>query len=375
MADMLNRLDQFKSRLRSENLDGFALMPGPLLSYLTGAHLHVMERAILTWIPAEKDSSIHLVAPNFETAMVDTTSFAWKMYPWSDSQGAKSAFDLLAENIRSSSPSETIRVGLDPLNVRYQEWWALEKSLSPISVHWIDASVWLSEVRAVKDAQELSLLRIAAKMATDSLNRLLPQIKVGQAEHEISNILKIELLKVGSESLPFEPLIQSGPNSAIPHASPGSRRLEKGDFLLIDFGARHKGYVSDITRTFHIGPASERAREIHETVRLANLKALEITKPGVTCGEIDDAARSVIESAGMGEYFTHRTGHGMGLECHEPPYMVAGSNHPLQSGHVFTIEPGIYIPEFGGVRIEDDVIVTDQDGEAITDFPRELIEL
>lgn len=373
--DMQRRIRQFQAKLKAEGLNGFAMLPGPLLDYLSGAHFHLMERAILVWIPSNETQPLLLLAPGFEIAMLAPGDLAWETFEWNDTEGPGEAFIKLAEAIRAQSGSGQIHAGVDPLNLRFQEWNFLTKALAPTAIEWVDASNWLAGIRAVKDDVELESLRKAASMVTDALKSTLPQIRVGMSEKSIANLLKIELLKVGSEILPFEPLIQSGPNSAVPHGSPGDRCLQEGDLLLMDFGARYQGYVSDITRTFHIGPASEQAKVIHSTVQAANLKATQITRPGTTCGDIDAAARTVIEEAGYGQYFTHRTGHGMGLECHEPPFMVKASVQPLVVGHVFTIEPGIYIPGFGGVRIEDDVVVTETGYEVLTQFDRSLMEL
>ncbi len=372
---MLKRIQQFQAQLRAEKLDGFALLPGPLLDYLTGSHFHLMERAILCWIPSNENDPLLLVAPGFEISMLNPTELNWKMFPWDDTSGPASAFSEMAAAMVETLGTKAIRAGLDPLNLRFQEWNWLEISLKPNEVNWVDGTSWLVGIRAVKDEAELELLRKAAAMATTSLSVVLPQIRLGMTEKELAGLLKIELLRVGSETLPFEPLIQSGPNSAIPHGSPGNRQIQQGDLLLMDFGARHRGYVSDITRTFHIGPASDKAQKIHAAVLDANQKATQQTRSGLKCGDIDRIARTAIEDAGFGKYFTHRTGHGMGLECHEPPYMVKGSAQSLAVGHVFTIEPGIYIPEFGGVRIEDDIVVTEDGFEVLTQFNRELIEL
>lgn len=372
---MQRRIRQFQAKLKAEGLNGFAMLPGPLLAYLSGAHFHLMERAILVWIPSNESQPLLLLAPGFEIAMLEPGDLSWETFEWNDTEGPGEAFKKLAAAICNQCGGNRIHAGVDPLNLRFQEWNLLSQALAPSSIEWVDSSSWLAGIRAVKDEVELEHLRKAASMVTDALKETLPQIRVGMSEKAIANLLKIELLKVGSEILPFEPLIQSGPNSAVPHGAPGDRCLQEGDLLLMDFGARYQGYVSDITRTFHIGPASERAKEIHAAVQAANQKATQITRPGTTCGDIDAAARTVIEEAGFGQYFTHRTGHGMGLECHEPPFMVKAAVQPLVTGHVFTIEPGIYIPGFGGVRIEDDVVVTESGFEILTQFDRDLKEL
>ena len=164
----------------------------------------------------------------------------------------------------------------------------------------------------------------------------------------------------------------SGPNIADPHAKVSDRQLQRGDFLLFDWGARYHGYCSDITRTFVVGEASGRQIEIYNTVLAANRAALTAVRPGVTAGSIDDAGRAVISAAGYGPYFTHRIGHGLGMDEHEEPYIFGGNSVLLEEGMCFSDEPGIYLPDWGGVRIEDDLTVTADGGRSISDFPREL---
>jgi Xaa-Pro dipeptidase len=195
-------------------------------------------------------------------------------------------------------------------------------------------------------------MRRAVIIAEDALRQTLPQIHPGKSERELASELTIQLLKAGSEpDLPFNPIVASGPNSALPHATPTDRQLEIGDLLILDWGARHNGYISDITRTFAIGEIDPELLQIAEIVALAN-----------------DSGRE----AGFGEYFVHRTGHGIGLEAHEPPNIRAGEELILSPGMTFTVEPGIYLPDRGGVRIEDDVVVTQSGVESLTTLPRQL---
>jgi Xaa-Pro dipeptidase len=177
---------------------------------------------------------------------------------------------------------------------------------------------------------------------------------------------------LGADGMAFAPLVLTGENSANPHGSTGARPLANGEFLLIDFGAQVNGYPADITRTVCAGSPSEEMRAIHSAVKAANQAAQEIAAPGVTCSEVDAAARTVIEQAGYGEYFTHRTGHGLGLDVHELPQIAAGNDTPLAPGMVFTVEPGIYLEGVGGVRIEDNLLITDTGAESLTSFSREM---
>jgi len=178
-------------------------------------------------------------------------------------------------------------------------------------------------------------------------------------------------LQAGAQTVSFSPIVSGGPNSANPHASPTDRPVNRGDFLLFDWGAYVGGYASDITRTFPVGEMGPEMRRIYDLVQEANAAGRAAVRPGATCSEVDAAARRVIEAGGYGEYFIHRTGHGLGLQVHEAPFIVAGNERVLESGMTFTIEPGIYLPGRNGVRIEDDVVVTDDGGESLTTYSRE----
>jgi Xaa-Pro dipeptidase len=236
----------------------------------------------------------------------------------------------------------------------------------------VPAEPMLAEMRMTKDAEELGQMRKAVAIAQDALAHTLPEIRPGMTEQEVAAALMMKLLKGGSGALLFSPLVQSGPNSASPHASTSTRRLETGEILLIDFGATAGGYTSDITRTFAIGDLDDELTRVHGIVQAANAAGRAAAGTGVPCQEVDRAARRVIDEAGYGEFFIHRTGHGLGLEGHEPPYIVEGNERRLEVGMTFTVEPGIYLPGRGGVRVEDDVVITEDGCESLTTFEREL---
>jgi len=198
-------------------------------------------------------------------------------------------------------------------------------------------------------------------------------IHPGVSEQEVASELTLQLLRNGSQpELPFFPIVSSGPNSANPHATPSERTLTPGDMLVIDWGANYSGYVSDITRTFAIGYITQEFEKIHQVVLNANTAGREAVQSGLKAEQIDEAARDQIAQAGYGQFFIHRTGHGIGIEGHEPPYIRQGNQRILSPGMTFTIEPGIYLPEENGVRIEDDVLVTEDGGQSLTTIKREL---
>jgi Xaa-Pro dipeptidase len=231
----------------------------------------------------------------------------------------------------------------------------------------------IAGLRMTKDPAEIASMRKAVQIAQIALEATLPSIEIGMTEKELVSELTLQLLRGGAESkLPFTPIVCAGPNSANPHAIPSKRRLQPGDLLVIDWGATHEDYLSDLTRTFAVGEVISEFSRIAQIVATANTAGRAAAAPGVPAGVVDRAARDVIEKEGYGPYFFHRTGHGVGLEEHEEPYIRGDNAQLLEPGMTFTIEPGIYLPERGGVRIEDDVVITADGSESLSDFPREL---
>ena len=218
-------------------------------------------------------------------------------------------------------------------------------------------------------------MQTAAEIAQAAIKRVLPALRAGVSERQITAMLSRELLDAGSGPLPFEPIVAFGANSAVPHAIAGDKGLGEGQLIVIDWGASYDGYVSDITRTYALGPVDRELRRVYGLVQAANAAAREAARPGASGEDIDRAARAVIDEGGYGDYFVHRTGHGLGLEGHENPGIVQGNREPLPVGAAFTIEPGIYLPGRGGVRIEDDVVLTAEGHRCLTSLSRDLIEL
>lgn len=230
-------------------------------------------------------------------------------------------------------------------------------------------------LRESKDADEVEALRRAGRMATDALATVLPQIRPGLTELQVAGRLELALRDAGSEGFPFPTIVASGPRSALPHARSSRRVLEAGDFLLLDFGAVADGYCSDITRTVVVGRASERQREVHDVVREAHAIAAAGVRAGQAGRAADALARDYIERRGLGPLFQHSLGHGLGLEVHEAPRLSRQADGALPEGAVVTIEPGVYEPGWGGVRIEDDVHLAAGGPDLLTHFTRDLLEL
>ena len=230
-------------------------------------------------------------------------------------------------------------------------------------------------LRESKDADEVALIRHAGEIATRALGKTLEEIRPGMSELNVAGILEHALRDEGSEEFPFPAIVASGPRAALPHARASSRMIERGDLLLLDFGAQYKGYCSDVTRTVVVGRASSEQREIYDIVKNANAVAASSVRAGMKGQDADGLARRYIEDRGYGEAFGHSLGHGLGLEVHEAPRLAKTVETPLGTGAVVTIEPGIYRPGWGGVRIEDDVHLAASGPEILTDFTRELLEV
>jgi Xaa-Pro aminopeptidase len=230
-------------------------------------------------------------------------------------------------------------------------------------------------LRQQKDKQELANIRTAIRRAEDAFKELKADVKPGATEQELGLKLEYLMRDKGARKSAFDTIVASGVHGAMPHASVTNRRIKKGDMITFDFGAEANGYFSDITRTFCIGRPSARQREIHELVLKAQSAAIQRISIGVPCKSVDDAAREVIKGAGHGKHFGHGTGHGIGLMVHEGPAVSPLSNDTVEKNMVFTVEPGVYIPGWGGVRIEDMVQITETGAKVLTTLPRELESL
>ncbi|MHB8843461.1 MAG: M24 family metallopeptidase [Nitrospirota bacterium] len=246
------------------------------------------------------------------------------------------------------------------------------RALRKQGLRLIGAKDPVAETRLRKDAAELRHMKLAIRRAEHSFLELLPGVRAGTTEQELALRLEMLMRGRGARRAAFDTIVASGRNGAMPHASVSGRRLRDGDLVTFDFGAEANGYFCDITRTVCVGRPSARQREIHDLVRRAQQKAIETVGPGVRCADVDRAAREIIDTAGHGAHFGHATGHGIGLMVHEGPGVSALSKQRLATGMVITVEPGVYVPGWGGVRIEDMVLVTDDGYQMLTGLPRGL---
>jgi Xaa-Pro aminopeptidase len=266
------------------------------------------------------------------------------------------------------------RVGYDPNQLTVAQWNTLRKALGS-NGRGFDATGVVERLRTRKDAQELAAMRKAAILASEVLEGVLKLVKPGVAENELGAEIEYQMKKRGASGASFETIVASGPRGALPHARPTPKKLRKNELVVLDLGAILGHYCSDMTRTVHVGRASKRVREWYRSVQEAQEAAVAAVRAGVTCGEVDAAAREVLKKNGLEQYFVHSTGHGLGLEVHEEPRVARRQTVRLEAGNVITIEPGVYVEGVGGIRIEDDVVVQAGRNEVLTRVKRDLIEL
>ncbi|RCX20357.1 Xaa-Pro dipeptidase [Fontibacillus phaseoli] len=264
-------------------------------------------------------------------------------------------------------------LGLEKENLTIARFEQLQKALGFTTTH--DVGPWLRDLRVRKTADEVEKMSHAVRLIEQVLQESLKQVKEGVSENELVAEVEYQIRKLGADGPSFDSMVLSGEKTALPHGVPGERKLRRGDLLMFDIGVYASGYASDITRTFAFGELSEEQVRIYETVLAANEAAIAAISPGVTFASIDKAARDVIEAAGYGPYFIHRLGHGLGIDVHEFPSVHGQNEYLLSEGNVFTVEPGIYVPGVGGVRIEDDCLVTENGVRVLTSFPKQLTYL
>ena len=365
-ADRLSRLSKL---LQAAGLDALVLNPGPSQVYLTGLHFHLSERPyVMIFVPGQQPA---LILPELEVIKAKASSVSFKLFVYTDNPATwGAAFDQACQAAALNGK----RVGVEPNTLRVMELRYLEAGAP--EARFDSAAAILASLRMAKDPSEVDAMRKAVDVAQRGLQATLPVIHAGVTEREVAAELTMQLLRAGTDSsMPFSPIVAGGPNSANPHALPTDRALAQGDFLVIDWGASVDGYCSDLTRNFAIGRAAAELANIARVVLAANTAGRAAGRPGLPAGQVDHAARAVIEQAGYGAFFTHRVGHGLGMEGHEEPYMFGENPLALAAGMTYTVEPGIYLPGRGGVRIEDDVVVTADGSDSLSDYPRDLVIL
>ncbi len=359
------RFEKLLGLMKKAGFDAVALNPGYSMRYLTDLDFHLMERPTVLII--KQDGSQAFILPELESSRAEKVFSKENLFTYGDNPSSwlnefKAAAAFLGLNKSS--------IGIEATRLRYLELDFLRKAIPESEI--LSAETIFSNLRVNKDETEIENMRQAAIIAQKALLETISQPVIGKSEKELASQLLINLLKNGSDELPFSPIVAAGPNSADPHATPSDYIIQSGDLLLFDWGANFNGYASDISRTFAVEKADPLFVKVTNIVHQANQTGVKTGKPGITAGSIDKATREVIENNGFGEFFIHRTGHGLGMEAHETPYIFAENQTILEPGMVFTVEPGIYLRGKGGVRIEDNVVITNDGARSLTDLPREL---
>jgi len=348
-------MGRFLNLIETRGLDGFLVAETKNMQYFTD-----FSGGSMLLVPRDGESILFVYAVNYEAAKVKTKEASVEIVKQGESLIKKISKRLEDLKIRN--------VGFDSLTV--STYLKLKESSDGITFK--DASDLIWTLRKVKDPSEISLMKKAAELTSRGMKKAAEIIGAGISEREVAAEIEYEMRKKGSDGVAFDTIVSSGLNSAFPHGGCGDRVIKKGDLVVIDIGAKYRDYCSDLTRTFIIGKPSSKQFQIYEAVRKAQELALKSARAKVEAREVDRIARDYISKAGYGEYFVHSLGHGVGLDVHELPTLSPKSKDVLVEGNVVTIEPGIYIPGFGGVRIEDTVLILKDGVEKLTESPIQI---
>ncbi len=354
----MNHIKQIAAKLEEHGLNAMLITSEPGEFYAVGFHGEGV--TLIT-----QEESWYFTDSRYIEAAQEQVEIAHVSLP----EKGKNYRQMVDELIRSKG-LEIVGFEDAYMTVADHERWSLGVS-APLK----PASALVESLRAGKDEDEVQAMKAAQRIAEQALKETLEYMKPGMTEKEVAAYLEYRMLSLGAEKKSFDTIVASGPNSSKPHAVPGERKIQNGDFVTIDFGCVYKGYCSDTTRTVAIGEPTEEMRKVYDTVLQAQLTGIAAAKAGLTGKEIDGAARKVIEDAGYGEYFGHSFGHSLGIEIHESPNLSPSNPNPMPVGAVVSAEPGIYLPGKFGVRIEDVLILTEDGCENITNYPKELIIL
>lgn len=361
---MVERTNQISHVLKESGVDVALITSKAGVFYFSGVYAEPHERVMAVIVDA--DGKRALFCPALEASIVAASPWDGEVVTYADHENP---FDKITELLGSFAVSNN-RIGIEGEHMTFSRFKELESRLENAAI--LDVGDKLQALRLKKAPEEIAILREAAQLADEAIEIGKNAIRPGITEIEVIAEIEFEMKKKGVREMSFDTLVLFGANSADPHGVPGDRVIKEGDFVLFDLGVVWKGYCSDITRTFIYGSASEEQEKIYQTVLTALETATDASRVGITLGTLDDAARTVIDQAGYGEYFTHRVGHGLGIDVHEFPSLASNNLLTAEAGIVYTLEPGIYVPNVGGVRIEDDIHLTAEGPEALTRYPKHL---
>jgi Xaa-Pro dipeptidase len=347
---VLNRIRNLQQSTLKDKLDAFIIFNSFNLIYFTD-----FSGATALLIPRQGEGVLYVSSVNYEQAKAETKGLSVELL--------KRGENLMEKIGNRAALNNPTKLAVDTVSI--EGWRALAKSVGGEEKLEQSGNV-VHEMRKMKDKDEIELIREACNLANIGMQAASQTIRPGVKEKEVAAEVEYEMRKRGSDGTSFDTIIASGASSAFPHGSCSDRTIQEGDLVVVDLGATYRFYRSDMTRTFIAGKASERQIKIYETVKLAQQKACQTMKSNIPAKDVDAAARQVIKSSGFGEFFVHNLGHGVGLEIHEAPILSPDSKDILVTGNVVTDEPGIYLPGFGGVRIEDTILVTNHGAEKLT---------
>ncbi|MDE4276339.1 Xaa-Pro peptidase family protein [Phaeobacter gallaeciensis] len=361
---MTQLLADYRQLAAALKVEAIALVPGPNFTRALGHSFMSHERPFVLVIPAEGKPAA--IVPNLELGSWEQVGFDGAVFDWRDQDGYAGAFAALAAHLPMT------RLAVEGQVMRVFVHHALKQAMPDVEI--IDAERQISGLRMIKTAADIAALEAAISLSERALHRVLEGVRVGQTEKEIESALIQALFAEGADDLAFTPIVAAGDNSARPHAhARADYKVQSGDALLFDFGGRKDGFCADITRTVFVGEVSDEGRAVYDTVLRANLAGLEVTRAGVTAHEVDDVVTGVLEASPYADRIRTKTGHGLGRDVHEAPYIMRGNHQELPAGTVYTNEPGLYGPGLFGVRIEDDVLITEDGCRTLTTFPKELM--
>lgn len=357
------RLERVRDYLLDIHADYAFLTPSPNFEYLTGFSYEMRER--LVCLVVRKDDAPFIVAPSFDVSNIEGQTWIKTILPWAEDEDP---YDLLCRELGQANETLALFDTSTPLGVF---WLFREKVQDPERADLV--SPFIQEMRLVKVAEEINLMKKAGRVIDSAVMHAFEKAEIGMTEIEMQQIIHNEIVRKGAR--PTFAAVQFGENSAKPHAEAGTRELGVGDIVLLDCGCSISGYNTDMTRVAVVGRPSSQQEEVYSIVLKSQKTALDTIRAGMTCSAADGVARRVIDEEGYGEFFTHRLGHGIGLQVHEPPYLVNGNSSVLQTGMCHSIEPGIYLQDKFGIRIEDLVAVTEDGVEILTYSPKDLFEI
>jgi Xaa-Pro dipeptidase len=361
---MNNRLQKLSQWMKDNDIQvSFVTSPDNVF-YLSGFLSDPHER--LLGLAVFQEEEPFLVCPAMEKEDAKHAGWSHEIIGYSDIQNP---WEYIQKSIHSRI-GKVEKAAIEKEHMNVERYEAISNLFSGAA--FVSAEEKLRKLRMVKDEKELEIIREACSLADFAIETGCAEIQEGKTELEVLAAVEYALKKKGVNEMSFSTMVLTGANGASPHGTPGMTKIQKGDLVLFDLGVVWNGYCSDITRTVAYGDINDKQKEIYDTVLKAQLAAVEASKPGAPCSEIDLTARNLISEAGYGDYFPHRLGHGLGVSVHEYPSLTETNSLLLEEGMVFTIEPGIYVPGVAGVRIEDDLAVTADGVEILTKFPKEL---